>query len=223
MAIPGGGPLTLTKIQTEFGGTAPTQLSEYYKGGAYVPSLSPGNIPTSGAVKFSDYYNGTSILPPPFEIGETVLSESFIGTCTPFVNSPNPSYPSCQNGTAPATAIGTVYDETYTFNPLHDDAEYKVDWSMAVAFPQYLFTYGNVIVYVNGSPVYIGKLGAAPTLPDWPDSWFRDAIDPREVSSPNITLGFGDEVRVIMSVGSRTGLPQVVNHTEFSFNLYRVA
>ena len=58
MALPSSGPLSLTDIQAEFGGTNPISLSEYYKGGAFVltTDFAP-NVPTSGTINISDFYN----------------------------------------------------------------------------------------------------------------------------------------------------------------------
>jgi hypothetical protein len=57
MAIPLTGSISLTDIQTEFGGTNPVSLSEYYKGGAYVLTTDYApNVPTSGAISLSDFY-----------------------------------------------------------------------------------------------------------------------------------------------------------------------
>jgi hypothetical protein len=57
MAIPLTGPISLTDIQTEFGGTNPVSLSEYYKGGAYVLTTDYApNVPTSGVISLSDFY-----------------------------------------------------------------------------------------------------------------------------------------------------------------------
>jgi hypothetical protein len=59
MPIPGPGQsLPITTIATEFGGTVPHEISEYYRGGALVPN-SPGTatIPTSGTIAFSNFYN----------------------------------------------------------------------------------------------------------------------------------------------------------------------
>ena len=57
MALPSSGPLSLTDIQTEFGGTNPISISEYYKGGAFVltTDFAP-NVPTSGTINISDFY-----------------------------------------------------------------------------------------------------------------------------------------------------------------------
>ena len=51
MTLPASGALALSDIQTEFGGSNPISISEYYGAAAGVPS--------SGAISFSDFY-GTS-------------------------------------------------------------------------------------------------------------------------------------------------------------------
>ena len=60
MAIHGtGSPLLMSEIQTEFGGSNPISMSEYYAGGANVPSGTSGNggdIPSSGAINFNIFY-----------------------------------------------------------------------------------------------------------------------------------------------------------------------
>jgi hypothetical protein len=56
MALPVSGPLSLSQIQTEFGGSNPISMSEYYRGGAYVTTNNT-NVPTSGTIKISDFYN----------------------------------------------------------------------------------------------------------------------------------------------------------------------
>lgn len=48
MTLPASGALTLTAIATEFGGSAPHAMSEYYAAAA--------GVPASGAIKFSDFY-----------------------------------------------------------------------------------------------------------------------------------------------------------------------
>lgn len=55
MALPSSGTITLADIQTEFGGSNPASLSEYYRGGAYVTTNNTG-VPTSGAVSLSNFY-----------------------------------------------------------------------------------------------------------------------------------------------------------------------
>ena len=49
--IPNSGPISLSDFATEFGGTAPHSMSEYYRNGANVPSNN-SNVPTAGAFRF---------------------------------------------------------------------------------------------------------------------------------------------------------------------------
>jgi len=57
MALPSSGPLSLTDIQTEFGGAGPLSLNMYYKGGAYVLATDYApNVPASGQISISDFY-----------------------------------------------------------------------------------------------------------------------------------------------------------------------
>ena len=66
MAVKTSGSLSLTSdIRGEFGGSAPHSLSEYKRGGSYVPNISHNNdIPTSNSnIRFSDYYGTTSYVP----------------------------------------------------------------------------------------------------------------------------------------------------------------
>ena len=62
MPIPGPGvPISVTTIVTEFGGTVPHSLSEYYRGGGLVPN-SPTNaaIPTSGQIAMGNFYGAAN-------------------------------------------------------------------------------------------------------------------------------------------------------------------
>jgi len=66
MAIPSSGPLSLDDIQTEFGGTNPIDLSEYYAGGGNVPPGTTGDsgpIPTSGEIAVGEFYGSTNRVP----------------------------------------------------------------------------------------------------------------------------------------------------------------
>ena len=121
-------------IRAEFGGTPgladdgrifPASISQYYRGGSFVTDTSlTQTIPTSGLVKFSDYY-GTTYGPPPvlefpnsgFEngtIGWTLIDEqiwlngttppntsgrtTILGRPTPTDPTPNPRGGSSRNG-----------------------------------------------------------------------------------------------------------------------------
>lgn len=64
MALQSSGTISLANVQSEFGGSNPISISEYYRGGAEVPNVSINNsIPTSGAISLSNFYGGTNLLP----------------------------------------------------------------------------------------------------------------------------------------------------------------
>jgi hypothetical protein len=67
MALPSTGAITVGNVQTQFGGTNPAGMSEYYAGGAYVPAGTKGGngsdgvasgttIPSSGTLKMANFY-----------------------------------------------------------------------------------------------------------------------------------------------------------------------
>lgn len=55
MAVNSSGILTLSGLQTEFGGTSPISLSEYYRGGTYTTANNTV-VPTSGLISISKFY-----------------------------------------------------------------------------------------------------------------------------------------------------------------------
>jgi len=59
MAVKASGQLTFTEIRAEFPGEpAPYNLSQYYRGGSYVPaSAGTTSVPSSGQIKFSDFFS----------------------------------------------------------------------------------------------------------------------------------------------------------------------
>ena len=58
MALPSSGALSFSQIQTEFGGTDPISLSEYYNttSGLGLNISASSSIPSSGAIAVSDFY-----------------------------------------------------------------------------------------------------------------------------------------------------------------------
>lgn len=64
MAIPSSGALSLSDIQTEFGGSNPIGMDEYYAGGSYVASGTSGTngaVPTSGAISLSSFFGTAAV------------------------------------------------------------------------------------------------------------------------------------------------------------------
>ena len=54
--LPSSGPISLDDIQTEFGGSNPIGINEYY-------GAAPG-VPTSGTISFDDFFGKAGSLPP---------------------------------------------------------------------------------------------------------------------------------------------------------------
>jgi len=81
MALPASGPLSLSDIQTEFGGTNPISLNEYYAGGAFVPAGTSGTygaVPTSGAISIQNFYGtADAILGGTYTYRTAVTGEAF--------------------------------------------------------------------------------------------------------------------------------------------------
>lgn len=62
MTLQSSGAISFSQLQTEFGGANPISMSEYYAGGANVPSGTSGvngAVPTGGTIAMSKFY-GTS-------------------------------------------------------------------------------------------------------------------------------------------------------------------
>ena len=55
MALQSSGAISFANIQTEFGGSNPISLSEYYQAGTYVSEHS-STVPTSGTIDLADFY-----------------------------------------------------------------------------------------------------------------------------------------------------------------------
>ncbi len=61
MALQASGAISLANIQTEFGGSNPIGLNEYYRDGAYVGAGAP-NVPTSGVIDLQDFYSAQAAI-----------------------------------------------------------------------------------------------------------------------------------------------------------------
>lgn len=66
MTLPSSGPLSLSDIQGEFGGSHPLALSNYYAGAGLVPPGTigiNGAIPSSGLISIDDFHGSTNFIP----------------------------------------------------------------------------------------------------------------------------------------------------------------
>ena len=70
MTLPNSGSLAFSQIQSEFGGSNPISLSEYYRGGSLVPNHgNTSNIPTSGQISVSQFYGTSQQAPVDTNVG----------------------------------------------------------------------------------------------------------------------------------------------------------
>lgn len=66
MPLPSSGPLSLNDIQTEFGGSNPISINEYYAGGSFVAAGTSGTygaVPSSGTISIQNFYGTTAFTP----------------------------------------------------------------------------------------------------------------------------------------------------------------
>lgn len=62
MALQTSGTISLANVQSEFGGSNPISINEYYRNGSNVSNSSANNsIPTSGTISLSNFYGGTAV------------------------------------------------------------------------------------------------------------------------------------------------------------------
>lgn len=62
MALQSSGAISIDDIVAEFGGSAPDGLTEYYRGGTYVPDTGANSgVPTSGAISLEDFYGASAV------------------------------------------------------------------------------------------------------------------------------------------------------------------
>jgi hypothetical protein len=119
MPIPGSGQVSLQDIETEFGGTHPIGLSEYYRGGGYVPNLPQNSrIPTAGTISNSDFYGSSFRVPIALNISSPAYNYNVYAQTIA-----NPLYfPSLSDITvtvAPGVQVGSTATNTYAMSVLN--------------------------------------------------------------------------------------------------------
>lgn len=126
MPLPASGAISLNNIQTEFGGSNPIALNEYYRGGGLVPDVVDNNaVPTSGQISVSNFYSTVNRTFSLADFGASISDvNSFSASVTINVNrngslSYNTTSAGTTNGnwTLPnGTTVGDNYDVRVTLN-----------------------------------------------------------------------------------------------------------
>lgn len=87
MPIVGSGTVDFEDLQTEFGGSNPIALNEYYRSGSYVPANSiNGGIPTSGTIQLDDFYGSDGIFIPAALTAADVVADPLNASCSMQLN-----------------------------------------------------------------------------------------------------------------------------------------
>jgi hypothetical protein len=112
MPLQSTGAISLSNIQTEFGGSNPISLNEYYRLGEYTTSNNTG-VPTSGLIGMSSFY-GTSFLP---------MSATYLTSLTSATNSSSYTFSNANLGAAAATreifvAVSSGYNASTAGTPI---------------------------------------------------------------------------------------------------------
>lgn len=83
MAIVASGQVSIQHLVDEFGGTAPHNLTEYYRGGAFVDDVANNNgVPTSGQISLGNFYGaGNSVTITVTQGSSTVALANLNGYC----------------------------------------------------------------------------------------------------------------------------------------------
>lgn len=64
MPLPSSGAISLLEIRDYYNKTGKVSLKELYRGGGVIPDIPENNnIPTSGPIKLSDFYNAYKLVP----------------------------------------------------------------------------------------------------------------------------------------------------------------
>lgn len=113
MVLQSSGEITLLDIQTEFGGTNPINMDEYYTGGIYVDSTAT-TIPTSGQINLNHFYGKSKIY-------RIVASSTYYTLMTRY----NSIYTIVQSGSDPnvqlqlaSSSVGSGVTHSYASNNL---------------------------------------------------------------------------------------------------------
>lgn len=112
-------PLNLSTIGEYFGDTAPYTLTDYYRGGAYVPDV-PDNsgVPTSGAISVLDFLGATRIT--------VQLTTTFVGVNAMSPTDASVTYRVANDGTVKEIDNGgTTTHETWILDGAVGDYEVR--------------------------------------------------------------------------------------------------
>lgn len=81
MPLQASGTISLSQVQTEFGGANPISINEYYRDGALVPDTTVNaGIPTAGQISISQFYSTSASVPTVALAAKTIDDTQSSGT-----------------------------------------------------------------------------------------------------------------------------------------------
>lgn len=165
MPLPASGTISLNDLQTEFGGSNPIAITEYYRGGGLVPDIAANSsVPTSGQISLSNFYNATNAdyVPAAFDINNiTVSGDDLVQQDSNQITITGINTPITLNfGTTDAsvqrtgTGFGTAVITTYVY--VNGVQANSVTWSRATNGSNTAITRNMKVTVSNGANVIVG-------------------------------------------------------------------
>lgn len=175
MTVKSSGSLAFSEIQTEFTGSNPISLSEYYAGGSYVTAGTTGingAIPSSGAISVSKFY-GTQKTLAILELTAGLYSYNFVGDPINQYQYNAVGYTTGYSiGTcSPGTIQGQTIYELYQINDIIDFQDKFIFTFGSGPYSQSYFT--TIQIYVGASLIKTYNSSEA-TLNVYGNSWTWD-------------------------------------------------
>ena len=153
MAIVSSGAVSLSDIATEFGGSAPHSISEYYSGGSNVPAgvqnASNVTIPTSGQISLASSFYGS--------VAEVVLLET---TITAGTRTRDAKLGIIEDGFSDGTGTGGVSYGSIANNSISSASRtvkgcFQIGTGLTFTISSYSYTGWTKLVLTRGSTVGI--------------------------------------------------------------------
>lgn len=160
MTLPSSGTISLGDLQTEFGGSNPISISEYYRGGGLVPNVSANSaIPLDGnlaPISLSDFYGAkglSSISAITSAITSNIITNRNYLFSSPWFNSGFETGTTVDVDTAGSiNNYVTSVDDTETYNTLPSGLSNLVcEYTTIITYNMSLGTPTQDLLYVNGT------------------------------------------------------------------------
>ena len=144
MTMTASGAITLDNIQTEFGGANPISMSEYYRGGSYVPAH-PGTtgIAASGTININSFYSTSRIWYAYFTIAANVANYDLAAAL----------------GTTLGAAISTLTVPIYCYVTINTGVYVSASTTADVAFYTGVGWPASSYIQITNNGYIIGKGG----------------------------------------------------------------